>query len=97
MNAKERHELLKKQEAERIADLYEGCEEEGIHKRHMDAFYWRLTTTPLKHTKNVIGLGEGSELLEHLLRIMLRKRPNDEKADEWREALSLLQSYKNAR
>ena len=82
---------MKLAEAERMKDIYEGCAETGLSKRFADAFYFRITEFPLKHTKNVIATKGDVKSLKMYLQIMLDKRPNDPKVEEWKRSLALIE------
>lgn len=82
---------LQKAHYERMKDIYKKCEEKGFPSHYADTFYWRLTESPLNHTKNVIAHSneEGISRLKTLLEIMLEALPSHEKAEEWQKALKL--------
>ena len=86
-------QLLKRMElaeVKRMKDVYEGCAETGLPKRFADAFYFRITESPLKHTKSVIAAKGDVTSLKLYLQIMLDKRPNDPKVEEWKQSLALI-------
>ena len=89
-DAKELIKRMKLAEVERMKDVYEGCVETGLSKRFADTFYFRITESPLRHTKNVIAAKGDVKSLKMYLQIMIDKRPNDPKVEEWRQSLDLI-------
>ena len=93
-NVEQLIDRMKLAETERMKDVYEGCAETGLPKRFADTFYFRITEFPLKQTKSVIAAKGDVASLKLYLQIMLDKRPNDPKAEEWRQSLTLIKIQK---
>ena len=90
--ANEVRERLQKAQFERMNNIYLKCEEKGLRSGFADNFYYRITESPLKHTKNVLqhSTAEGIFQLKTFLEIMLEVMPEHEKAKEWKESIKLL-------
>lgn len=89
---KKRH---KEQEQKRIGDIYAECIDKGCKESFLKAFDGRIWTYPVEQTYAFLDMKDSVDKLrqwEIYLRVILEKRPNHEKADEWKEALRLLEA-----
>lgn len=100
-SAKAVRERLKKAEEQRMKDIFDECDKKGLEKRFADAFYYRITESPLAQTKsmieNVRRNGKFSEESENNLKswktyleIMLEQSPNHKNAKEWKDSIALI-------
>lgn len=91
---KKRH---KEQEQKRIGDIYAECIDRGCKESFLKAFDGRIWVYPVEQTYTFLDSNDNSEHLRQwklYLQVVLEKRPDHEKADEWKEALRLLETNK---
>ena len=91
-NAKDILRRMNQSKVERMKDIYEECAKTGLQKRFVDAFYYRITEFPLKHTKSVIDTNGDIESLKLYLKILINKRPNDKMINEWKQSLYYIEN-----
>ena len=96
----ELNERIRKAEEKRVGDIYSECVKRGCTEGFLKTFDTRIWLYPLNQTISFLDVinkhGNNYNTEERLkqweiyLKVILEKRPNHEKADEWREALKLL-------
>ena len=95
---KKRHN---EQEQRRIGDIYSECVERGCDIRFLKAFDTRMWLFPIEQTKTFLdvqqkngkystGIDDRLKQWKIYLQVIIEKRPNHEKANEWKRALELL-------
>lgn len=90
------------QEEKRIGDIYEECEKRGCNRRFLQAFDTRVWLYPVKQAEAFLSLRNNTvtdqtQLAERLrqyrifLEVLIEKRPNHEKQNEWKRALQVIE------
>lgn len=90
----------KEQEQRRTGDIYNECIKQGCDMHFLRSFDSRMWMNPLEQTKAFLEMKRmninGSNAEAHLaqwkiyLRVMIEKRPNDEKTEDREKALEML-------
>lgn len=96
----ERKKRWEKSEQERVGDIYAECVKRGCNQSFLETFDTRMWLFPVEQTKTFLSIpkdGKYSHGTENRLKqwkvfleVILEKRPNHEKAKEWKKALDLL-------
>ena len=97
---REWQEKARKAEEERIGDIYNECVKHGCDIRFLKAFDTRMWLFPIEQTKTFLdvqkngkystGVDNRLKQWKIYLQVIIEKRPNHEKADEWKKALEML-------
>lgn len=88
-------ERLERAEQKRIGDIYAECISRGCEESFLKAFDGRIWLYPVKQTYAFFDIHASAEKLHQwkiYLQVILEKRPNHEKASEWKEALRILET-----
>ena len=91
---------IKDDEEKRVGDIYSECVERGCDLRFLKAFDTRMWLFPIEQTKAFLdvqkdgkystGVDNRLKQWKIYLQVIIEKRPNHEKADEWKKALKML-------
>lgn len=97
---REWQEKARKAEEERIGDIYNECVKRGCDIRFLKNFDSRIWLYPIEQTtvfldrrknaKEVVAVDNHLKQWKFYLQVIIEKRPNHEKADEWKKALKML-------
>lgn len=90
---KKRH---KEQEQRRVGDIYAECIDKGCKEGFLKALDGRIWVYPVEQTYTFLDIADSDSLRQWriYLQVILEKRPDSEKADEWKESLKLLAANK---
>ncbi len=101
MTIEEWREWSRKKEEEQRGDIYSECIRRGCDRRFLQALDTRMWLFPVRQTKGFLScinkpdaynLDRDLRQWKIYLEVMIEKRPEEEKAKEWREALELMKS-----
>ena len=93
-------ERIKRDEEKRVGDIYSECIKRGCEKRFLESFDTRIWLFPITQTRlfierrskaNAYNAEKHLRQWEIYLEVLLEKRPDHEKAKEWRESLKILE------
>ena len=86
------------QEQVRIGDIYEECVKRGCNIRFLKQFDTRIWMYPIEQTRAFIETDVGIDLKmwKTYLQVLIEKRPNHEKSDDWKKSLLILGKYENS-
>lgn len=105
MKPLEFRQLMIKNENKRIGDIYAECQKRGCALHFLESFDTRMTLYPMKQAEAFIDSrkkgrcisrqGEIDQLVQWkiYLEVYIELRPNDEKIDERKQALELVNEY----
>lgn len=100
MTDAEVRKYLGKLDYERIGDVFQECEKRGCTIGFFQAFDYRLHTVPFWQTEGFIKSRHSDEWKKYkcrqlrvFLEVLVEKRPNHEKVDEWKKSLKLLEEH----
>ena len=87
---------IRKAENRRVGDVFDECQRRGCDKSFLYAFETRIINYPIIQTESFLEYldGEDEDLLRQwkiYLEVLIEKRPENEKYEEWKKALKLLQ------
>ena len=103
MKPLEFRQLMIENEKKRIGDIYDECQKRGCDSSFCEAFDTRMSLFPLRQTEIFIEFAKEPEshfdIINNVkkwkiyLEVYIQLRPNDEKTDERKKALELIDGY----
>lgn len=103
-NIREWRERIRTAEEKRVGDIYRECIARGCKKEFLQSFDTRIWLFPVEQTRlflerrsNENAYNEEKHLKQWqtYLQVILEKRPNHEKATEWKESLEIIKKAQN--
>ncbi|MEY8313227.1 hypothetical protein AALA61_14890 [Oscillospiraceae bacterium 42-9] len=103
LDLKEFQKKVREQEEQRVGDIYAECEKRGCERSFLQAFDTRAWLFPVEQAKAFLSSrnnpsSDQASFSDYIrqyrifLEVLIEKRPNHEKQNEWKKALQVMEN-----